>query len=136
MKTYEVVAGIIIYQEEILCMQRNKGKFDYVSYKYEFPGGKIEIGESAIVALKRELKEEMDMKVEVGNNDFFMTVEHRYPDFEIKMHSYICKVKNKEFQLKEHIGFKWLKKCELKQIDWAEADIPIVDKLIEAEINE
>jgi len=130
MKTYEVAAGIIIYQEEILCMQRNKAKYDYISYKYEFPGGKIESGESPPVALKRELQEEMDIDVEVEEKDFFMTIEHEYPDFRIKMHSYICKVKSKKFELKEHIDFKWLKKYELKQLNWVEADIPIVDKLI------
>lgn len=135
MKNYEAVAGIIIYNEEILCMQRAKGKFDYISYKYEFPGGKIEPGESAPAALKRELQEEMDIAVEVGNNDFFMTVEHQYPDFRIKMHSYICTVKNKEFKLKEHIAFQWLQKHELRQLDWVAPDIPIIDKLIEVNIN-
>ncbi len=130
MKTYEVVAGVIIHKGKFLCMQRSKGKFDYISYKYEFPGGKIEIGESRVDALKRELIEEMDMKVEVHEDNLFMTVEHEYPDFKIIMHSYLCEIEKPEFKLKEHISFQWLRKNELRQLDWAEADLPIVFKLI------
>lgn len=127
---YEVVAGIILYQDEILCMQRNKGKYDYISYKYEFPGGKIEPGESAPAALKRELQEEMDLDVAVEKEDFFMTVRHEYPDFKITMHSYLCRVNSKKFTLKEHSDFKWLKKDQITELDWVEADLPIVKKLI------
>ena len=65
MKHIEVVAGIIEYNDKILCMQRDKGKFDYVSFKWEFPGGKIEEGETKEEALKRELREEMEMDVEI-----------------------------------------------------------------------
>lgn len=129
MKKYEVVAAIIVYYDQILCMQRPKGKYEYVSYKYEFPGGKVEIGESKVEALKRELKEEMDINVTVRDEDFFMTVEHTYSDFEIIMHSYICRVDNKNFVRKEHIDHKWLRVDKLTELDWAAADIPIVRRL-------
>lgn len=130
MKKIEVVAGIIIFGYEILCMQRNTSKYDYLSCKFEFPGGKVELGESRVEALKRELMEEMDMGVVVEEKDFFLTVQHLYPDFEIEMHSYVCRVKDKDFVMKEHAGYKWLKKSELSTLDWALADMPIVDKII------
>ena len=94
MNHLEVVAAIIINNGEILCMQRNVGKYDYVSYKYEFPGGKLENGESQVQALMRELAEEMNLNVQINKDDFFMTVEHNYPDFSITMHSYICIIDN------------------------------------------
>jgi 8-oxo-dGTP diphosphatase len=131
MKKIEVVAGIIIHYDEILCVQRPSSKLPYISEKFEFPGGKIEPNESQIDALHRELKEELDISVDIKS--FFLTVEHQYPDFELIMHSYICEVDSKTIHLKEHIDQKWLKTDELEQLDWAAADIPIVNKLL---INE
>lgn len=130
MKHYEVVAAIIIDKNEILCMQRNKSNYSYTSYKYEFPGGKIEKGETHIEALKREIQEEMLLDVNVTEKDFFLTVEHEYPDFSIKMHSYICHVANRKFVRKEHINHVWLHSKDLAKLDWAAADIPIVQKLM------
>lgn len=83
MKQYEVVAAVIEHDGKILCMQRNKGKFDYVSYKFEFPGGKVEAGEERHTALERELREEMDMDISIPEDAYLMTVEHTYPDFAI-----------------------------------------------------
>lgn len=131
MSHLEVVAAIIINNGEILCMQRNVGKYDYVSYKYEFPGGKLENGESKSQALMRELSEEMDLNVIISEDDFFMTVEHEYPDFSITMHSYICKIGSRSFTRKEHISHTWLKVDSLETLDWAAADLPIVKKLKE-----
>lgn len=130
MKSLNVVAAIIKYNDLVLCMQRKEGKYDYVSKKFEFPGGKIEEGETKPVALMRELFEEMDIKTNISESDFFMTTHHIYPDFEITMHAYICKVNTQDFVMKEHIGFKWLTTKELLTLDWASADIPIVEKLI------
>ena len=76
MKHYEVVAAVIEHDGKILCMQRNKGKFDYVSYKFEFPGGKVEAGEERHTALERELREEMDMDISIPEDAYLMTVEH------------------------------------------------------------
>jgi 8-oxo-dGTP diphosphatase len=130
MKHLDVVAGIICCGEEILCMQRPESKYEYISFKYEFPGGKIEAGETKVDALKRELIEEMEMKVQLEEQDNYLTVNHAYPDFEITMHSYICRVNNKDFIMKEHKDFKWLKREELAQLDWAMADVPIMEKLM------
>ncbi|WDV48280.1 (deoxy)nucleoside triphosphate pyrophosphohydrolase [Clostridiaceae bacterium M8S5] len=129
MKKYEVVAGIIKYNDEILCMQRGSCRYDYMAYKYEFPGGKIEEGETKEEALSRELKEEIDINVTISNEQHFMTVEHVYPDFTIKMYSYICEVQSKDIVCKEHIDYKWLKCNQLGDLDWAVADIPIVKEL-------
>lgn len=90
MKTLIVVAAIIIYKDKILCMQRQSGKYDYISNKYEFPGGKVEEKESHPMALMRELEEEMDLNVSISEEDYFMSVDHQYPDFHIIMHSYLC----------------------------------------------
>jgi 8-oxo-dGTP diphosphatase len=130
MKHYTVVAAIIKYDGRILCMQRNTSKHAYLSYKYEFPGGKVEPGESNEAALVREIKEELDLEISLEKQ--FLSVEHEYPDFKLTMHSFLCNSTTPEFVLKEHAAFQWLKKNELKSLDWAAADIPIVDKLMTA----
>jgi 8-oxo-dGTP diphosphatase len=130
MKHYTVTAAILSNENQILCMQRNKGKFDYISYKYEFPGGKVEEGETFEAGLSRELTEEMGVDVAISPNNFYMTVEHEYPDFKITMHSYLIEVRNREFVMKEHLDAKWLDANELKTLDWAEADKPIVEALM------
>ena len=76
MKHYEVVAAVIEYDNKILCMQRDKAKFDYVSYKFEFPGGKVEAGGENHNVLARELIEEMDMNVNMSAEDYLLTVDH------------------------------------------------------------
>ena len=129
MKHYEVVAAVIEFENKILCMQRGKAKFDYVSYKYEFPGGKVEAGEENHIALSRELREEMDLDVTISEKDYLLTVDHTYPDFAITMHAYLCKVDTPDFVMKEHVDFKWLSVSELDSLDWAEADNPIVEWL-------
>ena len=127
MKRLEVVAAILIYNNEILCAQRGTSKFEYVNFKYEFPGGKIEIGETKENALIRELWEELHL--EITNPIFFMTNKHQYPDFEITMHSFKCQVDSKELVLTEHINAKWLPPENLGELNWAEADLPIVNAL-------
>lgn len=131
MKENEAVAAIIIYQDKILCMQRSKGKYDYLSYKYEFPGGKVEPGETSVEALQRELREEIALEVEVKDKDYYMSVEYTYPDFKMTMHSYICHVEDQAFRRKEHMDHKWLTKKELMTLDWVPADMPIVKRLQE-----
>lgn len=131
MKHIQVVAAIFIYKDnEILCMRRGHGRHEYLIGKYEFPGGKIEPGEEKHAALMREIKEEMDLDIEVLPEDYYMTVNYTYPDFEITMHSFLCRVENKDFNRKEHSDHCWLKKEELKKLDWANADLPIVEKIM------
>ncbi|NLU43606.1 MAG: (deoxy)nucleoside triphosphate pyrophosphohydrolase [Acholeplasmataceae bacterium] len=130
MKQLEVVAGIIICNGEILCVQRGEAKYDYVSYKFEFPGGKIEQGETPVLALKRELQEELELVLEVREQDLFMETRHCYPDFSIHMYSYICRVPNKKFKLREHKSYQWLKIKELETLEWLPADVAIVEKLM------
>jgi len=128
MKHIEVVAAVIRHNGEILCVQRSPGKYSYISLKYEFPGGKVEPNESNEGALKREIIEELHMEVEVKNK--FLTVYHEYPDFQITMHSYICTCPTRELKLEVHVDYKWLSVGEMISLDWAAADIPIVERLM------
>ncbi|MBK5247605.1 MAG: (deoxy)nucleoside triphosphate pyrophosphohydrolase [Peptostreptococcaceae bacterium] len=131
MKQIEVVAGIIMDNDKILCVQRGAGKYDYISYKFEFPGGKVELNENGKEALRRELLEEMRLDIKLEEMEHFIEIEHEYKDFKVLMNSYICRVENPEFELLEHIDGKWLLADELLCLDWAEADIPIVNVLIQ-----
>ncbi|NLN84315.1 MAG: (deoxy)nucleoside triphosphate pyrophosphohydrolase [Firmicutes bacterium] len=131
MKKLEVSAGILMNNDQILCLQRGKGKYNYVSYKYEFPGGKLEQGESPAAALRRELVEEMHLNIKEADLGYFMTVEHQYPDFYLTMHSFTCNLDSRDFDLLEHIDYRWLNAEELGDLDWAGADWPIVQRLME-----
>lgn len=128
MRKIEVVAAVIFCEDQVLCVQRPKNKLPYISEKFEFPGGKVEMGESREEALHRELLEELNLLTKIKS--FFSTVAHQYPDFELTMHSFLCEVESKELTLHEHIDQKWLTLGELNNLDWAAADIPIVNKLV------
>lgn len=126
MKTVEVVAGIILNDSDrIFCVQRGESSKPYISKKWEFPGGKLEEGETREEALIRELKEEL--KIDVNPFEFVITIDHTYPDFRIIMHAFKCNILNdNEPVLTEHLQSKWLTVSELDNLDWAAADIPIV----------
>ena len=111
-------------------MQKGKTKFEYTSYKWEFPGGKIELGETPQQALARELMEEMEYPVEVGEE--LVTVNHEYPDFSITMTAYLCtpKAEADGFKRREHADSKWCSPVELKNLDWAAADVGVVRILL------
>jgi 8-oxo-dGTP diphosphatase len=129
MKTVEVVAAIVKHDNQILCTQRGESKLDYISRKWEFPGGKVEENESLESALIREIREELHLEIIV--NEHVITVEHEYPDFKIIMHSYFCEAVSRELTLIVHLEAKWLNLDELPSLDWAAADIPIVEKLLQ-----
>lgn len=130
MKLITTVAGVIENENgEILCTLRDQGKYDYVSFKWEFPGGKMEEGETKEQTLKRELMEELAIEVEI--EDFFYQVEHDYPDFHLSMAVYRCKLITKELTMNVHKDLKWLKPADMKDLDWAAADLPVANKVIE-----
>jgi 8-oxo-dGTP diphosphatase len=114
MKTIEVVAAIIIHEGRILCVKRGPAKYDYISGKWEFPGGKVEVGETKKVALMREIKEELHMDITVDT--FFTTVQHAYPDFHLTMHSFLCSCATNDLTLTEHTDFKWIGRERMFQL--------------------
>ena len=129
MKELEVVGAVILWAGRVLCMQRPYGKNSETAGKFEFPGGKLESGEHGPEALERELREEMDMHVNVRDEDYFMSVTHTYHDFRIHMALYFVRPASPEFVRREHISHVWLKPEELLQLDWAPADLPVARRL-------
>ena len=132
MKSIEVVAAIMINKGKVLCVQRGEGKFEYISKKWEFPGGKVELNESLEEATRREIREEL--LAEIIDCDLFLTVEHQYPDFFLTMHSFVCHVPSREITLNEHVDLKWITPIEMRDLNWAAADIPIVERLMESNL--
>jgi 8-oxo-dGTP diphosphatase len=128
MKTIEVVAAVIQHQNKILAVQRGPAKYAYISKKWEFPGGKMEAGETEKQTIIREIREELDMQIAVKAK--LLTVDHSYPDFHLTMHTYLCETKQSEPILTEHLAFRWLSMDELEEIDWAGADVPVVENLL------
>jgi len=129
-----VVGAIIEYDGRVLCMQRGKGKYPSTDYKWEFPGGKIEPGETGPQALMRELREEMDLDIQITEDDYFTSTHYVYPEFEITMDCYLCHAGSPSFKRKEHIDHRWLLPQEVKTLDWAAADWPVVEKLAEIRV--
>ena len=127
MKHIEVVAAVILQDGKVLCVQRPQNDKEYISLKWEFPGGKVEVGENKEDALLREIQEEL--AAEIHDLQYLMTVEHSYPDFHLTMHAYTCALKNGEITLREHVDMTWLSTEELNELDWAEADLPVVKQL-------
>ena len=129
MKTIKVVAAIIIEKDKVFATQRGYGEF---KDGWEFPGGKIEPGETPQEALVREIKEELDTVVEV--KQLFSTVEYDYPTFHLSMDCFICSIKEGNLILKEHEDAKWLSFSHLKDVDWLPADLELIEKLKEYKI--
>ena len=129
-KTIQVVAAVLFWEGKVLCVQRPVNAREYISLKWEFPGGKVEVDESCEEALVREIREELSVDIEVS--EFLLTVEHAYPDFHLTMHVFKCILDQGEITLNEHVAHKWLSNNELDQLDWAAADIPVVESLMQA----
>ena len=125
MKTINVVAAIIQEGDRILATQRGYG--DYKD-GWEFPGGKIETGETPEEALKREIWEELDLKIEVGTS--LCTVDYDYPAFHLNMQCFWATIKAGSPVLKEHEAARWLTRTELKSVAWLPADVEVVDRIL------
>ncbi len=124
MKQIEVVAAIIRKENQIFATQRGYGEWkDW----WEFPGGKMEAGETPEDALKREIWEELETRIVVER--LVETVEWDYPAFHLTMHCYLCHVESGHLELKEHEAAKWLSRDELESVRWLPADWEIVRKL-------
>ena len=128
MKRIEVVAAIICKDNQIFATQRGYGDF---KGGWEFPGGKMEPGETPEAALVREIREELAVEISVG--DLLTTVEHDYPNFHLTMHCYLCQLTGGEITLLEHEAARWLSKGELYSVEWLPADvgiIPLVEEVL------
>ncbi|WP_100401367.1 (deoxy)nucleoside triphosphate pyrophosphohydrolase [Bacillus sp. FJAT-42315] len=124
-KNIYVVGAVIVEEGKILCAQRGEGKT--LSLKWEFPGGKIEQGESPEEALRREIEEEMRCQIEIGEQ-----VEHTVYEYDfgiVHLTTFFCRIVEGEPVLTEHVAVKWLAPHELASLDWAPADIPAIEKL-------
>lgn len=124
MKTIEVVAAIIVRGQKVFATQRGYGEWkDW----WEFPGGKIEAGECQQEALVREIREELDAEIEVG--ELIETIEWDYPDFHLTMHCFVCSLVSESMHLNEHKDSAWLTRDTLHSVKWLPADKGLVDRL-------
>ena len=124
MKHVEVVAAIIRKGDKIFATQRGYGEWkDW----WEFPGGKLEAGETPEEALKREIHEELSAEISV--DEFLCTVEYDYPQFHLTMHCYLCSLMTDSLHLNEHEAARWLTKDELNSVKWLPADAELISHL-------
>ena len=124
MRQIEVVAAIIVKDHKVFATQRGYGEWkDF----WEFPGGKIDAGETPEEALCREIKEELDTEIAVG--ELFTTIDYDYPTFHITMHCYLCTIENGSLTLLEHEAAKWLSLEQLYSVTWLPADLLVIAEL-------
>lgn len=126
MKQIKVVAAIIKNEDKILATKRGYGEFINM---WEFPGGKIELGETKEQALVREIKEELNIEISVDK--FAIDIEYQYPNFYLFMSCFMCSIKEGSIELLEHNDGKWITKEELNTLNWLPADIDAVNYLKE-----
>lgn len=124
MKTIRVVAAVILSEGKIFATQRGYGDF---KGGWEFPGGKIEDGETPEAALKREIFEELDTEITVG--ELIDTIEYDYPNFHLSMDCFWCEIVSGKLVLKEHKAAKWLDKENLYSVEWLPADVSFIEKI-------
>ena len=121
----DVVGAVIRDGGRVLLAQRPEGKAQ--AGLWEFPGGKIEPGETPEEALKREIREELDTEIEVGS--LIRTIDYDYPTFHLTLHCFLCTVKSGSLRLNEHEAAKWLRADELYSVDWLPADLIILPQI-------
>ena len=136
MKTIRVVAAVITATNDknepiIFATERGYGEF---KGGWEFPGGKMEEGETPEEALAREIREELDTEISVGR--LIDTIEYDYPKFHLSMDCFFCKIIEGDLVLKEHEAARWLTKDELREVDWLPADITIIDEIEQEMVKE
>ena len=124
MKKIEVVAAIIRKDDKIFATQRGYGDF---KDGWEFPGGKVEPGETPEAALKREIREELSTEISVDS--FVSTVDYDYPQFHLTMHCYYCSLQDDALHLNEHEAARWLTNDQLDSVDWLPADWVVVEAI-------
>lgn len=124
MKTIRVVAAVIRKDDRIFATQRGYGEF---KDGWEFPGGKIEPGETPQQALVREIREELETEIRVG--DLIDTIEYDYPTFHLSMDCFWCEIVEGSLELKEHEAAKWLDRESLYTVDWLPADVGLIEKI-------
>lgn len=123
-KSINVVAALIKKDNKVFATQRGYGNYkDW----WEFPGGKVEEGESPKEALVREIEEELDAEIIV--EEFLVTVEYDYPEFHLSMSCFWCRLKNDHIKLLEHEAAKWLPLNDLRQVNWLPADILVLEEI-------
>lgn len=125
MKRVEVVAAVIMKEGRVFATQRGYGEF---KDGWEFPGGKVEAGESPEEALRREIREELEVEVNVG--DLIDTIEYDYPAFHLSMKCYACTIAGGSPHLLEHEAARWLSADQLDSVAWLPADITLIPKII------
>ena len=124
MKTIRVVAAVILSEGKVFVTQRGYGDF---KGGWEFPGGKIEEGETPEAALRREIFEELDTEIVVG--ELIDTIEYDYPNFHLSMDCFWCEIVSGKLVLKEHEAARWLDKENLYSVEWLPADISLIEKI-------